>query len=383
MPTSATGLTRTITLMTLAGTALLGACAGMEPSRPLSEQKPDADRAPAEGVTVDEETQRRIDQMRQAMAARNSEGDAEGTNNNWDAPRTDAVWTPDESNRPRTTGEPVTLESASAERSPGDEASMEPRALTLDERVSKHASELAAVLRERSERDPSRAAESLAALGALAITEPGVASAYLPDAGAMSRRLTPTEATLVRTWHEMSRDLPLVLAGGDAGRGVAELMRRGAESLDSPALAIPTAVLCDRVEGYGIYRELPRSGGKHKLLAGRKNQAIVYVELDGYAFRGSTRDGAAGNLIELTQDFALYESGGGVLAWRMTEQDITDFSRNRRRDFYVLQVIELPATLSVGAYELKISMRDRNGGSVAERVIPVDVVADASAMRDK
>lgn len=380
MPKSTIGPKLTVAAV-LAAAGLIGACSGLETSRPMSEQTGAGGEQVGPGAQGDD-AQARIDAMREAMANSDASGRPQrpSDNGDWSGTPTDSAWTPAEAERSASaTPEPIRTEA------PASAAGTPPMAVpapTLDERINASATELARALRERSERDPARAAEALAALGSLALIEPGLASAYMPDVGSMSARLTPDERSFVQTWQELSRQLPPVLASGDAGRGVARLLRDGAARLDDPALSIPGAALCDRVEGYGIYRELARSGGRHKFLAGRVNKAIVYVELDGFAFRPDSQDGAPGHAIELTQDISLYAKGG-VLAWRRPAQDITDFSRNRRRDFYVVQVIELPATLSVGAYELKISVRDRISGSVAERIVGLDVVADASALHDK
>lgn len=49
----------------------------------------------------------------------------------------------------------------------------------------------------------------------------------------------------------------------------------------------------------------------------------------------------------------------------------------------MIQIIKLPASLTIGSYDLKVSVRDRTSQAVAEQVIRIDVVADASAIRGK
>jgi hypothetical protein len=44
-------------------------------------------------------------------------------------------------------------------------------------------------------------------------------------------------------------------------------------------------------------------------------------------------------------------------------------------------MIELPATLSIGRYNLKVTVTDRTTGAQAERVLPIEVVADARLVR--
>ncbi|MEM1422887.1 MAG: hypothetical protein AAGH64_02680, partial [Planctomycetota bacterium] len=57
------------------------------------------------------------------------------------------------------------------------------------------------------------------------------------------------------------------------------------------------------------------------------------------------------------------------------EERITDFSRNRRRDFYTIQIVELPATLTIGRYHLRLTVTDAHSGEEAQAVVPIDVVA--------
>jgi hypothetical protein len=54
-----------------------------------------------------------------------------------------------------------------------------------------------------------------------------------------------------------------------------------------------------------------------------------------------------------------------------------DTSRNKRRDFYLINRIELPSTLSIGRYQLKVIMRDLVSGAEAEAIIPIEIVAEA------
>lgn len=369
----------------LGAAGLLASCAGLEPSKPMSEHEAEQKRL-TESYQGDD-AQQRLEAMRRAIAGSNTnrpnaspqEGELD-----WDAPQTNSAWTPDETARtnPR---DVVTLDnpadtggSESAGRTLPERTDA---TLTIDQRISKASADLAAALRQRADRDPAQAASALAAINGLAMVSPDVVNAYLPDQGVMAARLTPDERSFVLAWGEMSRQIPGVIASGDTSRGVARILRDGAARIDERALYIADASLCDKVEGFGIYRQLTRAGDRYKLLAGRANQAIVYVELDGFAFVPSSRDGISGHAIELTQDISLYESGSKVLAWRLPAQDISDFSRNRRRDFFVIQVIKLPATLTVGSYDLKLSVRDRTTQAVAEHVIGIDVVADASAIR--
>lgn len=385
MRTNPRTLPNIIAWFLVAPAAALASCAGLEPSRPLGEHDDQQDHL-AQNFQNDDAQQRLQDMRRAVDASGNPRPPKPGAGDelDWDAPPTGSEWTPEEAARtnPR---DVVALDASaddgwpSTERTPPGNDRPAP---TLEQRIDRASAELAAALRQRADRDPAQAASTLAALSGLAMVRPDVVNAYLPDQSVMSARLTPDERAFVLAWGQMARQIPGVIASGDTSRGVARILRDGADRIDERALFIADTALCDRVEGFGIYRELTRSGDRYKFVAGRVNQAIVYVELDGFAFVSSSGpEGVPGHSIELTQDISLYEVGSKVLAWRLPAQDISDFSRNRRRDFFVIQVIKLPATLSVGSYDLKLSVRDRTTQAVAERIIGIDVVADASAIR--
>lgn len=209
----------------------------------------------------------------------------------------------------------------------------------------------------------------------------------------LARTLTPREKEFYDAWLKLNSK---VTADAAATGDVAALKRAAAEFAQeargwSP-LRLPVSMLCTRVEGFGMYTELPKVGGVYKFLAGRKAKFIVYSEVEGFAARKALRDGRDGFETSLTQELTLYSSGRDrdVVAWRKSEQVIRDFSRNPRRDFFVIQIVELPENLGVGGYTLKVRLTDPGSaaetGSAAatpeaEAVIQIDIVADASAMR--
>ena len=53
-----------------------------------------------------------------------------------------------------------------------------------------------------------------------------------------------------------------------------------------------------------------------------------------------------------------------------------DRSKNVRRDFFVVQRIDLPANLNVGKYLLKITIEDLVAQSTDQANIPIQIVAD-------
>jgi hypothetical protein len=153
-------------------------------------------------------------------------------------------------------------------------------------------------------------------------------------------------------------------ASDDGGGDGASRPVPGAEPI-----GIRTVQLCKRVRGYGVYDPLDGRA----LLAGRENKMVVYVEVDHF----KTVKNSQGQFeVKLGQSMSLYNEADGLEVWRKPEVEITDESRNARRDFFVVQLIALPANLSVGKYLLKIRIADRHAGCLDEMSVPVRVVAD-------
>ncbi len=170
-----------------------------------------------------------------------------------------------------------------------------------------------------------------------------------------------------------------VLSGASGGAdGLVDTLAARSAALDeSRPIEIAKSVLCSRVEAFGRYTELGRDG----FVAGRPIPMIIYTEaahFDRVAVPGSAR-GSMGDEaweVKLGQEVLLYHESDGLLAWRRPEQVTVYRSKSRLHDFFLVDRVELPRTLTVGAYRLKIVLRDLHDGSVDERIIPIRVVAD-------
>jgi hypothetical protein len=144
-------------------------------------------------------------------------------------------------------------------------------------------------------------------------------------------------------------------------------------------LRIARAELCRRVEGFGRYEPL----GTDTFVAGRPIRMIVYTELDGFAARPARQGDpiqpgaplAEQVSVELAQTLTLYHDPSGLQAWHLPAQKVVETARAKRRDFYLIHQIELPATLTVGKYSLKVSVTDKTSGVTDEINLPVNVVA--------
>ncbi len=215
--------------------------------------------------------------------------------------------------------------------------------------------------------EPMRLAATAAALGPI---DPLASDATI---SAWQARLSPEQQPTFAIVRDLYSKLPA--AAGDPA-ALASLLREQADGVQpSSGITIGAAALCRRVEGFGRYIALDSS----TIVAGRAQPMIVYVEPEHFGHRSvDSPDGEQRWAVELAQELRLYHDADGMLAWMDREQTISETSRRQRRDFYLVRRIDLPATLSIGAYRLKVVVRDRVSGSVAESIIPIQVVADAN-----
>ena len=142
---------------------------------------------------------------------------------------------------------------------------------------------------------------------------------------------------------------------------MADRMRSQAE------LSIPTVALCSRVDGFGVYEPIDPP----RFVAHREQQVIVYCEVANFSAQLSDK-----KLWEtkLTLEAVLY-TDTGLPVWEDKGQAITDLSRNRRHDFFVVKKTKLPSGLTIGRYLLKISITDQQASRVAETSVPIQIVA--------
>ncbi len=136
-----------------------------------------------------------------------------------------------------------------------------------------------------------------------------------------------------------------------------------------PQLTLGTYALCTRVGGFGDFDPFNR----YAFLAHSEQQAVVYIEIAGFTSELNERDEW---VTELSQQLTIYSDRDGIPVWREDWQSAADRSRNKRQDFFVVQLITLPRALSVGRYHLKIRVRDEKSGAEAEGTIPFEMVAD-------
>ncbi len=139
-------------------------------------------------------------------------------------------------------------------------------------------------------------------------------------------------------------------------------------------ITIRSIELCEKVLGYGVYEAFT----DHTFVAGRDQKLIIYVELD--HFKPMPTSDGEGYEVNLTQEVELYESSGFEV-WNHEPVPINDVSKNKRKDFFVVQLVTLPGKLSLGQYRLKVRILDENAGTRDEVTLPIQIVDDKSFVR--
>ncbi len=93
---------------------------------------------------------------------------------------------------------------------------------------------------------------------------------------------------------------------------------------------------------------------------------------------------AGGDLVvELTESIAIHNDADDLIVWKAPEATIRDVARDRRKDYYLVQRVELPARLTLGKYNLKVTVRDVSTGATDETFIPIEIVADPALVSAK
>ncbi len=156
----------------------------------------------------------------------------------------------------------------------------------------------------------------------------------------------------------------------------------GGAGLAAPAgmVEIADLRLCRSVSGFGVFEPFE----DHTFTAGAAVRMVLYVEIDGFATDVTPVPAAAGgegdaelHRVRLEQEVLLFRDADGLLVWSREPQKIQDESRRKRRDFWSVQLLELPANLGVGRYRLKVTLRDEVSNTVDERSVPLRLVAEA------
>ncbi len=141
-----------------------------------------------------------------------------------------------------------------------------------------------------------------------------------------------------------------------------------ADRLRSEAeLSVPTVALCTRVDGFGNYDMIDPP----RFAAGAPIPMLVYCEIENFSSHLNDQQQWE---TKLTQNVTLFTETG-MLVWKEKSWDVLDTCRNRRHDFFLHDKITLPSDLSIGRYILKETIVDRTANRIAEKTVPVEIVA--------
>lgn len=156
-----------------------------------------------------------------------------------------------------------------------------------------------------------------------------------------------------------------------------DMIRKIDEVFGAQPLEIEQFQLCRRVDSYGVYEPFATT----RFLAGKKNRVLVYVELENFKHE-PLEDGRYE--VRLEQSVELFDATGETTVWRQGPVQLVDVSRNKRRDFFIVYPIDLPARLPAGAYRLKVRIADKHTGSMREQSMhDIQIVADQSLVNGR
>lgn len=165
-----------------------------------------------------------------------------------------------------------------------------------------------------------------------------------------------------------SRIVESLTKEGVSAADAAETIRRAAESIEgAQPMRVSRLELCTSVTGFGQYDTF--AGNRFR--AGRAQRVIIYTELE----RVTQRAGESAEFqVDLTHTLILSKDGVQQRSW--PAERLASQSRQERRDFFVVRMIELPPNLTIGSYDLKVMIDDNLGGARAEHVAKIHITVD-------
>ncbi|MEX0774588.1 MAG: hypothetical protein WD042_02615 [Phycisphaeraceae bacterium] len=185
--------------------------------------------------------------------------------------------------------------------------------------------------------------------------------------------LDPKRRDMVVRYHKLIVELGEKLSKSDGVLTSESVTQLLAGLVPAQPVKIGNVQLCRRVRGFGVYDTFESSA----FLAGRNQKMIVYLELTHFkSVKSVDADGNDVHQVKLEQEVALYSEVDGFEVWRQQPVQIVDNSRNARRDFFVVQMVELPARLGVGRFRMKVRVSDTQANTIDEITVPIQFVAD-------
>lgn len=150
---------------------------------------------------------------------------------------------------------------------------------------------------------------------------------------------------------------------GMLGKKIKPLLEMADRLRAQADLRVANLALCTRVDGFGNYEPITR------WLANREYPVILYCEVENFSSRLNSNKYWETNL---TQECLLYNAAGQRI-WEDKRTAIADTCRNRRRDFFVVKRMQIPA-LMPGQYSLKVTITDPQSNRGTQATLPLQVV---------
>ena len=226
---------------------------------------------------------------------------------------------------------------------------------------------------ERDSTDPKRA------LAATMLAHAVRTYSGRDDGSRPGQQLSPPERELVE---RLGPVLEALAAGdrADAPERIGQAIDLAARDLAAVLpVRINDAALATDIYGFAAYRPFE----SYAFLAGRQNRVLLYTEPASFESRPTADPASRGEAanpgayeVQLGLELRLFNERGSMLAWRRPEERVAIRSDRPRSEVYLGTMIDLPASLTVGRYQLKVILRDLANGSEDERVIPIEIVAD-------
>jgi hypothetical protein len=132
-------------------------------------------------------------------------------------------------------------------------------------------------------------------------------------------------------------------------------------------LGISRLVICREVRGFGQYQPIEPP----VFPAGAAAEFVLYCEVRDFQSQAQ----ADGQFVSRFSLKTLILNRAGDVVNQVSDPELTDRCRNRRRDCFIPRLVRLPATLSPGEYVAKVSLADKLGGQVAEQRVAFRVAA--------
>ena len=109
-----------------------------------------------------------------------------------------------------------------------------------------------------------------------------------------------------------------------------------------------------------------------RYVAGKSQMVGVYYEVENFSSQLNDNKMYETKLVE---NVVIYTESSGLPVWTDQKTTLIDAIHHRRRDFFNAKYINLPPTLTIGRYLLKVTVEDQQAHRIAENTVPLELVA--------